>query len=151
MFENILVVCLGNICRSPTAEFLLKQKLPHKHIASAGLKACIHSNGNGWDMDATARKIAEQNGLSSPKHEAQQLSQKLISEYDLILVMEAKQRNIIAERYPEAHAKTMLLGHWLPNTSNKDIPDPYKKSDEVFQHVYQLIDTATTAWHAKLK
>jgi|SRR5690554_968978 len=151
MFNNILVVCLGNICRSPTAEFALKQKLPHKHIASAGLKACIHSNGIGWDMDDSARKIAQANGLECPTHEAQKLSQQLISEYDLILVMENQHRNMIAQRYPEALSKTMLLGHWLQNTNNKDIPDPYKKSDEVFQHVYQLIDAATTAWCSKLK
>lgn len=160
MFNNILVVCLGNICRSPTAEFLLKQQLPHKHIASAGLQACIHSDGTGWDMDATAKKIAEQNGLVSPKHQAQKLSQQLISQYDLILVMEAQQRNIIAKRYPEAHAKTMLLGQWLTGTASSpsnsqskgiEIPDPYKKSEEVYQHVYQLIDAAVAAWCSKLK
>lgn len=150
MFNNILVVCLGNICRSPTAEFLLKQNLPHKRIASAGLKACIHSDGTGWDMDDTARKIAEANGLTCPKHEAQKLSRQLVSEFDLILVMEGQHRNMIAQRYPEAHAKTMLLGHWLKNTSNKDIPDPYKKSEEVYQNVYQLIDAATSAWLTKL-
>lgn len=151
MFNNILVVCLGNICRSPTAEFLLKQKLPHKHIASAGLQACISSDGTGWDMDATAKQVAEQNGLISPKHQAQQLNQQLVSQYDLILVMEAQQRNIIAKRYPEAHAKTMLLGQWLTGTNSKDIPDPYKKSEEVYQHVYQLIDAAVQAWCSKLK
>lgn len=150
MFENILVVCLGNICRSPTAEFLLKQALPHKHIASAGIQACIHKNGTGWDMDPTARRIAEGNGLPCSTHEAQKLTQQLASEYDLILVMEAKHRGMVAERFPQALAKTMLLGHWL-ESSNKDIPDPYKKSDEVFQHVYQLIEKSTAAWRTKLK
>src|SRR5690554_945985 len=149
MFDNILVVCLGNICRSPTAEFLLKQALPHKHIASAGIQACLHKDGTGWDMDATARRIAEENGLACPTHEAQKLNQQLASEYDLILVMEAKHRAMVAERFPEALAKTMLLGHWL-ESSNKDIPDPYKKSDDVFQHVYQLIEKATQACSQKV-
>lgn len=150
MFNKILVVCLGNICRSPTAEFLLKQRLPGKHIASAGLSACKHSDGKGWDMCSTARAIAEKNGLSCPIHSAQQLSRELISQVDLILVMEAAQRSQIAQRYPEAHAKTMLLGQWLPG-GKKDIPDPYKKSDEVYQHVYELIDAATAGWQAKIK
>lgn len=149
MFSKILVVCLGNICRSPTAEFLLKQRLPGKHIASAGLSACLHSDGSGWDMDNTAREVAAQNGLNCPSHNARQLSRDLIRVYDLILVMEASQRNEIAKRYPEAHAKTMLLGQWLPD-GPKDIPDPYKKSTEVYQHVYELIDAATTTWQAKL-
>ena len=151
MFDNILVVCVGNICRSPTAEFLFKQQLPNKRIASAGLQACLNADGSGWDMDDTARKIAQANGLDCPRHEAQKLNQALVSEYDLILVMEAKHRNQIAERYPEALAKTMLLGQWIENTNNKDIPDPYKKSEDVFQHVYQLIEAATAAWCAKLK
>jgi len=149
MFNNILVVCLGNICRSPTAEFMLKQALPEKHIASAGIQACLHKDGTGWDMDATARRIAEENGLACPPHAAQKLNQQLASEYDLILVMEAKHRAMVAERYPQALAKTMLLGHWLEGP-NKDIPDPYKKSDEVFQHVYQLIEKATQAWVQKV-
>lgn len=163
MFDKILVVCLGNICRSPTAEFLLKQRLPNKHIASAGLKAMIHRAnestpdiaGKGWDMDKTARTIAERNGLVCATHQAQLLTRELISQYDLILVMEQAQRSQIAERYPEAHAKTMLLGQWLDSEStggshSKEIPDPYKKSDEVYQHVYQLIDAATAAWAKKL-
>jgi protein-tyrosine phosphatase len=150
MFEKILVICLGNICRSPTAEFLLKQRLPGKHIASAGLSACKHSDGRGWNMCETARATAEKNGLSCPTHSAQQLNRELVSQYDLLLVMETSQRNEIAKRYPEAHAKTMLLGQWLPGT-NKDIPDPYKKSDEVYQHVYQLIDQATATWQLRLK
>lgn len=149
MFKNILVVCLGNICRSPTAEFLLKQRLPGVHVASAGLSACKNNDGSGWDMDATAKTIAEKNGLICPTHAAQQLNRDLIRVYDLILVMEASQRNEIAKRYPEAHAKTMLLGNWLPD-GPKDIPDPYKKSTEVYQHVYDLIDAATAKWQAKL-
>lgn len=154
MFDKILVVCLGNICRSPTGEFALKQLLPGKTIASAGLHAMRHrsadgQDGKGWDMDATARAVAERNGLACPTHEAQQLTRELIGHYDLILVMENEQRNHIAKRYPEAHAKTMLLGQWL-QPGGKDIPDPYKKSDEVYQHVYQLIDQACQAWAQKI-
>lgn len=154
MFDKILVVCLGNICRSPTAEFALKQLLPNKHIASAGLQAMKHSDGNGWDMDKTARLIAEKNGLACPTHQAQQLSRELIGHYDLILVMEHQQRSHISQRYPEATAKTMLLGHWLGSGSQgsggKEIPDPYKKSDDVYQHVFELIDQACAAWAKKL-
>lgn len=153
MFDKILVVCLGNICRSPTGEFALKRLLPNKHIASAGLQAMSHSDGKGWDMDKTARVIAEHNGLQCPTHEAQQLTRELIGHYDLILVMEQAQRQHIGKRYPEAMAKTMLLGHWLKDASNpngRDIPDPYKKSDETYQHVFELIDQACNAWAQKI-
>ena len=150
MFNNILIVCLGNICRSPTAQFLLQQRLPEKNIASAGITAMKDNEGKGWDMDKTARKIAEKNKLVCGDHCAQQLTRELIGHYDLILVMDNQQRSHIAQRYPEAHAKTMLLGQWL-EPGGKDIPDPYKKSEEVYELVYKLIDQATAAWVKKLQ
>lgn len=148
MFNNILVVCLGNICRSPTAQFLLQHHLPNKTIHSAGITAMKHSDGRGWDMDKTARETAKRNGYAFPEHEAQQLTRELIGHYDLILVMENNHRSHIAQRYPEAHAKTMLLGQWLE--SGKEIPDPYKKSDEVYQHIFELIDESCLKWKQKL-
>jgi protein-tyrosine phosphatase len=149
MFNKILVVCLGNICRSPTAQFMLQQRLPNKTVHSAGITAMKHSDGKGWDMDKTARAIAEKHGHSFPIHEAQQLTRELIGNYDLVLVMENNHRNHIAQRYPEAQAKTMLLGQWL-DAGGKEIPDPYKKSDEVYEHVLKLIDQATDKWASKL-
>ncbi len=145
MFDKILVVCLGNICRSPTAKFMLQQALPDKHVDSAGITAMVR-DGKGWDMDTKARSIAEQNGHHYDLHQAQQLTRELISNHDLILVMDSEQRNHIAKRYPEALSKTMLLGHW----SKKDIPDPYKRSDEVYQHVFELIEKSCNEWKTKL-
>jgi len=145
---------MGNICRSPTAQFMLQQRLPHKTVHSAGITAMKHSDGSGWDMDKTARNIAEKHGHSFPVHQAQQLTRELISHYDLVLVMEHAHRNHIAQRYPEAQAKTMLLGQWLDagaqGQSAKEIPDPYKKSDEVYEHVLKLIDQAADTWVSKL-
>ncbi|MGQ4276474.1 low molecular weight protein-tyrosine-phosphatase [Pseudidiomarina sp. E22-M8] len=158
MFNKILIVCLGNICRSPTAKFLLQQALPDKQIDSAGITAMIEKEGEqgkGWDMDAKARDIAAKNGHQFDVHEAKQLTRELISNYDLILVMENEQRSHIAKRYPEAHAKTMLLGHWLDAQSGasgkgKEIPDPYRRSDEVYQHVFELIEKSCNEWKTKL-
>lgn len=160
MFNKILVVCLGNICRSPTAKFMLQQALPDKQIDSAGITAMVDKDGDkdgkgkGWDMDAKARDIAAKNGHQFDIHEAQQLTRELISNYDLILVMENEHRSHIAKRYPEAHAKTMLLGHWLDaqggNGKGKEIPDPYRRSDDVYQHVFELIEKSCNEWKTKL-
>ena len=143
MFEKILIVCVGNICRSPTAEILFKQKLPHKQIASAGLHALV-----GHNIDSKARGIVEKHGINVQQHTAQQFSSELGREYDLILVMEKRHRDEIASRFPECLAKTMLLNHWL---GGKDIPDPYKKSDEVFEQIYTMLTKATDSWVAKLQ
>ncbi|KFZ29200.1 hypothetical protein IDAT_05885 [Pseudidiomarina atlantica] len=151
MFNRILVVCLGNICRSPTAKFLLQHALPAKQIDSAGITAMLHSEGKGWDMDAKARQIAKQNGHEFGSHEAQQLTRELVNQHDLILVMEQEHRQYIGKRYPEAMAKTMLLGHWLaPAKQGKEIPDPYRRSDEVYQHVFELIEKSCNEWKSKL-
>ncbi|MDS0217755.1 low molecular weight phosphotyrosine protein phosphatase [Pseudidiomarina andamanensis] len=128
---------------------MLQQHLPNRTVHSAGITAMRHSDGRGWDMDQTARIIAKKNGISFPKHEAQQLTRELIGHYDLILVMENNHRSHIASRYPEAHAKTMLLGQWIED-GGKEIPDPYQKSDEVYEHVFKLIEQATETWIQKL-
>lgn len=141
MFNKILVVCAGNICRSPTAEYLLKAKIKNqanKQVDSAGLTALV-----GKGADKTAAEVAAEYGIDLSPHSAQQLTAELISEYDLILVMEQRHLDDIHLQFPAARGKTFLLGKWLDNI---DIPDPYRKQKPAFEHVYKLIDEAATAW-----
>ena len=140
MFNSILVVCAGNICRSPTAEYILKEKLESKsmQIASAGLTALV-----GKPADATAIDIAGKQGVDLAPHIGQQLSSQLIAQYSLILVMEQQHLTDLHAQYPQARGKTFLLGKWI---GDKDIPDPYRKSQEAFEHVYKLIEQACVAW-----
>lgn len=142
MFDSILVVCTGNICRSPIAERILRSLLPEKKIDSAGTGALIDK-----PADHSAEKVASKYGISLANHRGKQFSSSLARKYDLILVMEKEHQEQIARIAPEASGKTMLLGHWL---NHKDIPDPYRKSDEAFESVYQLIDLACKRWVDKL-
>ena len=147
MFNKILVVCVGNICRSPTAEYLLKNKLPNKHIASAG----IGTQRNGLadkPADKMAACVALTHGLDLSAHRARQLTSALCKEYDLILVMEKRHLNSVRHLAPEASGKTMLLGHWL---KNKEIADPYQRSEEIYQLVFDLIEQSVNEWVKKLK
>ncbi|ACJ28356.1 Cytoplasmic phosphatase [Shewanella piezotolerans WP3] len=146
MFNKILVVCVGNICRSPTGEQLLKQYLPSKTINSAGI-ATAKSGLSGKPADKTANLIATENGCSLDAHKAQQLTRELCREYDLILAMEKGHIEAISQIAPEARGKTMLFGQWL---GQKDIPDPYRQSKEAFEHAYKLIDSSAKAWSAKI-
>jgi protein-tyrosine phosphatase len=139
MFNRILVVCVGNICRSPTAEFMLKSALPGKHISSAGLGALV-----GHDMDAQARTVAEQQGLSCPKHQARQLTRELCHEADLILVMEQRHRDGVTQLCPEARGKVFLIGQ------DADIADPYRQSDAFFQRTYAQLQAGCSAWAKRL-
>ena len=146
MFNNILVVCVGNICRSPTAERVLKKLLPSKTIASAGI-AAEKSHLVGKPADTMAIQVAAEHGVDVNNHHSQQLTSALCAQYDLILVMEKGHINALSSLAPEARGKTMLLGQWI---GQKDIPDPYRQSKEAFDHAYQLIEQAAQAWAAKL-
>ncbi|MGI2883115.1 low molecular weight phosphotyrosine protein phosphatase [Vibrio furnissii] len=146
MFNNILVVCIGNICRSPTGERLLKNLLPEKHIASAGI-GVEKSRLVGKEADPSASQVAEQHGVSLAGHSAEQITSALCAKYDLILVMEKKHIQALSEIAPEARGKTMLFGQWIGQI---DISDPYRQSIEAFEHVYQQIDSAAQAWAKKL-
>lgn len=145
MFQHILVVCIGNICRSPVAEAMLRAQLPNKHFASAGLGARV-----GEGVDPKARQLAETAGLNVAEHSARQLTPAMLQAADLVLVMSDGQRRAVAELSPTALGKTMRLGNWLESGKGRDIPDPYHKSQEVFEHVHQLMSEATQAWVKKL-
>ena len=142
MFNRILVVCDGNICRSPTAAAMLMQHCPEKEISSAGLIGLA-----GYEMDEMARKVAQEHGLHCPPHRGRRLSAELCRKADLILVMERRQRDELMSQFPNGSGKVMLLGHW---TGGKDIPDPFRRDQDTFEHVYQLIDQAVAAWLPRL-
>ncbi|MFK3706650.1 protein tyrosine phosphatase [Klebsiella sp. NPDC088457] len=142
MFDSILIVCTGNICRSPIGERVLRKLLPGRRIDSAGTSALVN-----YPADASAIEVASKHGLSLEGHSGRQFTAKLGREYELILVMEKEHLNKITSIAPELRGKTMLYGHWL---NQRDIPDPYRKSNEAFESVYQLIEKSGRYWADKL-
>lgn len=115
---------------------------PEKEIDSAGLGALV-----GKPADASAINVAEKNGISLQGHKGRQFTAEMGRRYQLILVMERMHLEQVSNIAPELRGKTMLLGHW---NGNKDIPDPYKKSDEAFDSVYKLIEQSCKCWISKI-
>ena len=142
MFERILVVCDGNICRSPTVAAMLQAARPDKTVESAGLVGL-----EGQDMDTTARDVAQANGLTCPSHLARKLESRHCREAELILVMETRQRDRIIQWFPEASGKTFLLSHW---NGGHDIPDPYRRGREVYERIYPMMSQAVEGWLQKV-
>ncbi len=146
MFQRILVVCIGNICRSPTAEFLLRERLHHQsdlpqpvvQVASAGLSAMV-----GHPMEATAAQVMREHGVEGASHRARQLTPAMLHASDLVLVMEKSHAAAIARMAPEASGKVFLLGKWQDDLR---VPDPYGQQREEFDHAYELIERSVAAW-----
>lgn len=140
--KKLLVVCVGNICRSPVAAEMLRARLPDHEISSAGLSAVI-----GHDIDATAREVAEANGLVPRKHEARQFAPEIGERQDLILVLEAGHKREIVATAPQLSGRIFKLGHW---TGGQDIPDPYGRSEEYHRIVFDQLEEGAKAWANKL-
>ena len=140
-FDNILVVCVGNICRSPMAEALLKQRYPEKAIDSAGVGALV-----GHPADPAALEIMTEQQLDITKHVAKQIDESLAKKADIIFTMSDGQTKWIEERWPFCRGKTFKLGHWM----NKDIADPYKHEMSAFETAYQDIVESLEQWADKV-
>lgn len=142
MFNRILVVCIGNICRSPMAEQLLKVALPKKTISSAGLGALINA-----PADDHAQALMTELGHDISAHRGRQLNAELIRNADLIFVMTHKQEALLTQQFPQARGRVYRLGHW----DKQDIADPYQKPREAFEQALQHIQTGIASWLPKLR
>lgn len=142
MFNSILMVCTGNICRSPMGERLLRQQLPGRQVTSAGIFGL-----EGCPADAAAQAVAWRHGISLEGHVARKVTRSLLQKSDLILVMEPKHLRFIATMAPENRGKSLLFGQWL---ETKDIPDPYHKSLEAFEYVFNQLGKASQEWARRL-
>lgn len=145
MFRKILIVCIGNICRSPTAEIVLRHALGDNdfQVSSAGLEALV-----GRPVDPTAATLLRERGLDPDQHSARQLTPDLLAAADLVLVMERAHQIRIVREAPQASGKTLLLGKWR---GDLDIPDPYRQQRPAFEHVLRLIDDSVAGWRPYLR
>ena len=146
MFNRILVICTGNICRSPMGEGLLRKALSNNSaqditVTSAGIQAMV-----GYSADEQALRLMKEHGVDITGHRARQLDIDLINWAELILVMEREQKLTIELDYPSARGKVFRLGKWR----GFDVPDPYRQSNEMFDVAFDLIAKGVTDWVPKL-
>ena len=145
MIEEVLLVCVGNICKSPMAEAMLREALKDRagiSVTSAGLGALV-------DFPAAEHSVAlmSERGLDITGHRARQLTPVMIAAADLILVMEAGHKRAIDEQDPTARGKIHRLGEW----QDLDIPDPYRQPRKAFEETLVLSDEGVQDWAEKIK
>ena len=142
-FRSILVVCLGNICRSPVGERLLAANLPGMTIGSAGLHAMV-----GEPADPITQEAAAHHAIDLTGHVSRQMTAELGSGYDLILAMDKSHKAEIAARMPHLSGRTMLFGQWI--NGGVDVPDPYRRPIEIHMAAVSLVRLAGDAWITRL-
>lgn len=144
--DKILVVCVGNICRSPTAEAALKVRLPRMQIWSAGLAALV-----GEPADPLAQEVAAEHGLDLSSHRAQQLTSWMCTQAELILVMEIQHKQELERQYPYTRGKVHCLGVAQPGQTPADIADPYRHPRNAFDTAYLAIEQGASFWADRLR
>jgi len=141
MKTKILFVCMGNICRSPTAEgsfrsIVLKQKLSDFfEIDSAG----THAYHIGNPPDSRSQQTARKYGIDLSNQKARQVHEIDFYYYDYIIAMDTDNIQILRSIRPaDSQSQIKLLLDYLPDTSFQSVPDPYfeGKFDEVFEMIY---------------
>ena len=146
MIASVLVVCVGNICRSPLGERLLQDELEKRgsqiRVSSAGLRAMV---GHPADTDTWA--VADKRGVSLDGHRARAFTMELGRAHDLILVMEPAHKIDLARNAPALSGKIFLFDQW---SGAKGIADPYQRSRDFHEAVFLLIHDGAQAWAAKL-
>ncbi len=150
--SSVLLVCLGNICRSPTAEAVMRQQ-----AAIAGMTLKTDSAGTGdWHIgaapDIRAQRHAKANGYNISKLVARQVTVDDFRNFDLILAMDAQNladlqaiKDSIADA-TENLARLALFSEEDPTYSGDDVPDPYTGDADDFEEVIKRIESSAEAW-----
>lgn len=141
---RIQFVCLGNICRSPLAEGVFREKVEARGLADAFE---IDSSGTGdWHVgskaDGRMRATAKEHGLSIEDHRASQFRASDLETYDHIFVMDKSNLNdvLYLDEKDQYSGKVRLFRELDPQPGNYQVPDPYHGGEEGFERVYSIVD-----------
>lgn len=140
---KVLFVCLGNICRSPTAHSVFRQR-----VESAGLSEfiAVDSSGTGdWHIgkapDKRATKTAEEQGYKMGDLRARQVSTSDFSQFDYILAMDVQNLKDLEAMRPKDYSGHLgLFLDFSQNNISQDVPDPYYGGDEGFLDVLSMVE-----------
>lgn len=141
------MVCLGNICRSPLAEGLMRHKALennlHWHIDSAGTGA-YHT---GQPPHPSSIAMAGKYGIDISTQRARQIAPADLAHFDILFVMDADNERDVRRlcTAENEHKIKLLLNEAFPG-ENRAVPDPYGQGEEAYRQVFELIDKACTAF-----
>jgi len=143
---SVVFVCLGNICRSPTAEGVFRAQ-----VAERGLDKFIHIDSSGtsdWHIgqppDSRASAEASKRGFDISMLRARQATSSDFSKFDFVIAMDNENyTNLSMLANPEQQARLHLFLDFANNVNESEVPDPYFGSTGGFPHVLDLIENAS--------
>lgn len=148
---SVLFVCLGNICRSPSAEAVFKHK-----VAELGLDIQIDSAGTagyhkGAAPDKRSQAVGQDRGYSFKGLKCRRVEESDFEKFDYILAMDQKNLNDLLEKCPEEyqHKISLFLSHC--DAEEQEVPDPYYGGKRGFEYVLDLIEQASVGLLDKIK
>lgn len=138
---NVEFVCLGNICRSPLAEAIFKQKILDNNLTQ---KIKQNSSGTaayhiGKNPDPRTIEIAMKNNIPI-SHKGRQFNAVNGEDYDYILAMDSNNYYNIIDALGYKHKGLFLMRHFDPIEKGADVPDPYYGDESGFKNVYDILD-----------
>jgi protein-tyrosine phosphatase len=150
---NILFVCTGNICRSPLAEGILRQKFEDFHISGEIDSAGFEPFHRGDPADPRAIRVAREHGSDITGHRARLFSVEDFDRFDKIYVMDNYHyQNVrLLARNPEDTEKIEFVMNIVHPGQNRHVPDPYYESYETFRLVYLQLETVCSVLASSLK
>jgi len=142
---SVLFVCMGNICRSPTAEGVFRH-----HVNESGLgdrivadSAGTHAYHVGEPPDRRAFAAAERRGISLAKIRARRVRDRDFEEFDYIIAMDEDNLQRLQEQAPEEHQTKVRLFLSFASVDEAEVPDPYYGGAAGFERVLDLVEEAS--------
>ena len=156
MEKKILMVCLGNICRSPLAQGIMEAKLRKYQIAASVDSAGTLSYHAGHPPDERAVDIAKRYQVNIASQVARKIAKSDYDQYDFIFTMDKSVYHSVFAAAPEKHnQKVHLFLEYAGYNPGTEVPDPYYSDMEAFDKVFKLVDDAcekiVRKWYPNLK
>jgi protein-tyrosine phosphatase len=135
MIASVLVICEGNVCRSPMACALLAGLLPHTRVVSAGTHARVGEGASPLAIDVMAAR-----GMDIRAHVATAVHENMVRHADLVMTMTTAQRRVIESRHAFARGRVYRL------CRECDVIDPYRRDRTIFETSLQQIERGVAQW-----
>ena len=152
---KVLFVCMGNICRSPTAEGVFNKLLHDKKLSDRFIvdSAGTHAYHVGNEPDIRSQQTAQHRGVELSAIRSRQVAETDFAHFDYILAMDSDNYQLLINASPsEQHHKINRFLDYAPARKESDVPDPYYGGQNGFNDVFDLIEEASQGFlHAVLK